>query len=103
MRSLNKHEGDIKQIYLGKHETLDLFLRTVVVKMNFLTKNKQTKNKKNETIGDITTLLTDEVIFSQSFTLPCDSVNSPLSANPTKWPNTLKVCLTILWDWCLKG
>ena len=35
---------------------------------------------------------------------------NPLSANPTKWPNTLKqfvgnvwVCLTILWGWCLKG
>ena len=37
----------------------------------------------------------------------------PLSANPTKWPNTLKqfvgicrriarVCFNILWDWCLK-
>ena len=35
----------------------------------------------------------------------------PLSANPTKWPNTLKqfvgnsrrVCFTILWGWRLKG
>ena len=46
MRSLNKHEGDIKQIYLGKHETLDLFLRTVVVKMNFLTKKQTNKKQK---------------------------------------------------------
>ena len=39
---------------------------------------------------------------------------NPLSSNPTKWSNTRKqfvgfcrgfvcVCLTILWDWCLKG
>ena len=39
---------------------------------------------------------------------------NPLSANFTKWSNTLKhfvgnsrrivwVCLNILWDWCLKG
>ena len=39
---------------------------------------------------------------------------NPLSANPTKWSNTLKqfvgccrrivwVCLTILWDWLLRG
>ena len=38
---------------------------------------------------------------------------NPLSANPSKWPNTLKqfivcrqivrVCLTILWNWRLKG
>ena len=31
----------------------------------------------------------------------------PLSDNPTKWSNTVKqfvwVCLTILWDWRLKG
>ena len=42
-----------------------------------------------------------------------DFINT-LSANPTKWSNTLKqfvgcfrqivwVCLTILWVWCLKG
>ena len=41
-------------------------------------------------------------------------VPNPLSANPTKWSNTLKqfvgycrrivsVCLTILWGWRLKG
>ena len=36
-----------------------------------------------------------------------NSVLNPLSANPTEWPNTLKqivwVCLTILWNWRLKG
>ena len=43
----------------------------------------------------------------------CPNIN-PLSANPTKWSNTLKefvgnsqriICarLTILWDWLLKG
>ena len=48
----------------------------------------------------------DYVLFLVSFT--------PLSANPTKWSNTLKqfvgksqlivsVCLTIFWDWQLKG
>ena len=31
-----------------------------------------------------------------------DKLN-PLSAKLTKWPNTLKHCLAILWDWHLKG
>ena len=46
--------------------------------------------------------------------LPIVSDINPLSANPTKWTNTLKqfvgccprivwVCLTILWDWRLKS
>ena len=35
-------------------------------------------------------------------------ISNPLRANPTKWSNTLCqqiswVCLTILWDWCLRG
>ena len=37
---------------------------------------------------------------------PTEGIN-PLSDNPTKLSNTLKqfvgVCLTILWDWRLKG
>ena len=44
----------------------------------------------------------------------CQKYMNPLSANPTKWSNTLKqfvgisrqivcVCLIILWDWRLKG
>ena len=38
------------------------------------------------------------------YDLACYSQTSlnPLSDNPTKWSNTLKVCLTILWGWCLR-
>ena len=43
--------------------------------------------------------------WNQSKTLPVIACNF-LSANPTKWSNTLKQFvghLTILWDWRLKG
>ena len=69
----------------------------------------------NESISNETIILMiNEASLSITATLkrPCLVLLkiNPLSANITKWSNTLRqfrrivgVCLTILWDWHLKG
>ena len=54
------------------------------------------------------------LIFLELWEIIVTATQNPLSANPTKWPNTLKqfvgcsrrifwVCLTILWGWRLNS